>query len=83
MVHLVREQTPSPRAGFVVSRAVGGAVQRNLVKRRLRALIASRLSALAPGSLLVVRALPAASGASFGRLGADLDAAFRGLGVLT
>ncbi|MFY1688929.1 ribonuclease P protein component [Plantactinospora sp. WMMB782] len=67
---------PAPaRAGFVVSRAVGGAVVRNSVRRRLRHLVRDRLPALPPGSTLVVRALPAAAESSYTRLGADLDAA--------
>jgi len=46
------------RAGFVVSKAVGPAVVRNRVKRRLRHLVAARLADLPAGSLVVVRALP-------------------------
>lgn len=65
------------RIGFVVSRAVGPAVTRNLVKRRLRHLLRERLCSL-PGSLpssgmLVVRALPTAGTASYASLGAELD----------
>jgi ribonuclease P protein component len=63
------------RAGFVVSRAVGGAVVRNRVRRRLRHLVAERLHALPPGSTLVVRALPPAATTPYARLAADLDAA--------
>ncbi|WP_431974604.1 ribonuclease P protein component [Micromonospora haikouensis] len=63
------------RAGFVVSKAVGPAVVRNVVRRRLRHLVRERLTALPEGSTLVVRALPAAAEASYSRLGADLDAA--------
>jgi len=63
-----------PRAGFVVSKAVGGAVVRNAVTRRLRALVHDRLDAMPPGSSMVVRALPAAASASYAELGADLDA---------
>lgn len=62
------------RAGFVVSRAVGGAVVRNRVRRRLRHLIRGHLAELPPGTLLVVRALPAAAGASADQLRADLAA---------
>ncbi|HEX2771204.1 MAG TPA: ribonuclease P protein component [Micromonosporaceae bacterium] len=68
-------RTPPARAGFVVSRAVGGAVVRNAVRRRLRHLVRDRLGDLPPGSLLVVRALPGAADRSYARLGADLDAA--------
>jgi ribonuclease P protein component len=62
-----------------VSKAVGGAVQRNLVKRRLRHLVRDRLPELAPGSLVVVRALPGAAAASHADLARDLDAALRRL----
>ena len=39
-----------PRVGFVVSKAVGGAVVRNRTKRRLRALVADRLTGIPTGS---------------------------------
>jgi ribonuclease P protein component len=72
----VAEQPSAPtRAGFVVSKAVGPAVVRNRVRRRLRHLVRERLAALPSGSTLVVRALPTAAEASYARLGADLDAA--------
>lgn len=64
----------APSVGFVVSKAVGNAVVRNRVKRRMRALVAERMSILPQGSLVVVRALPASADADFARLGADLDA---------
>ncbi len=63
------------RAGFVVSKAVGGAVVRNKVRRRLRHLVRERLPELPDGTTLVVRALPPAADATYARLGADLDAA--------
>jgi ribonuclease P protein component len=76
--------TPPARAGFVVSKAVGGAVVRNLVKRRLRHLVRERLPLLPPGSLVVVRALPGAGSADHAQLARDLDAALqRLLGVET
>jgi ribonuclease P protein component len=62
-----------PRVGFVVSKAVGGAVARNRTKRRLRALMAARLSRLPAGSDLVVRANPVAAEANSVELGAELD----------
>ncbi len=69
-------ETSAPsRAGFVVSKAVGGAVVRNKVRRRLRHLVRERLAELPAGTTLVVRALPAAADATYARLGADLDAA--------
>jgi ribonuclease P protein component len=62
-----------PTVGFVVSKAVGNAVVRNRVKRRLRHLAAQRIDRLPPGSVLVVRAQPAAATASSACLAADLD----------
>jgi ribonuclease P protein component len=69
------ETSVPSRAGFVVSKAVGNAVVRNTVRRRLRHLVRERLADLPGGSTLVVRALPPAAVASYARLGADLDAA--------
>jgi ribonuclease P protein component len=46
------------RVGFVVSKAVGNAVTRNRVKRRLRHLAAAELSRTPGGVDVVVRALP-------------------------
>jgi ribonuclease P protein component len=62
-----------PRAGFVVSRAVGTAVVRNKVRRRLRVLVREYLSSLPRGSLLVVRAHPQAATASQADLAAELN----------
>ena len=64
-----------PRVGFVVSKAVGNAVTRNLVKRRLRHLARERLTSLPGAAVLVVRALPASALASYADLAADLDKA--------
>ena len=61
------------KVGFVVSRAVGSAVVRNRVKRRLRELMRRRLASLPGGCLLVLRAYPAAAGARQADLAADLD----------
>jgi ribonuclease P protein component len=63
----------SPKVGFVVSRAVGSAVVRNQVKRRLRELMRRRLASLPEGCLLVVRAHPGAAGARQADLAVDLD----------
>jgi len=66
-----------PRAGFVVSKAVGNAVVRHRVTRRLRHLVADRLDGLPAGAMLVVRALPPAAVATSRELGADLDSGLR------
>ncbi|MCA0308269.1 MAG: ribonuclease P protein component [Actinobacteria bacterium] len=46
------------RAGFIVSKAVGNAVRRNRVKRRLRHAAAAALPSAPFGVDVVVRALP-------------------------
>lgn len=77
VVHLESIEGDGPvRVGFVVSKAVGPAVTRNRVKRRLRHLAREQLSTSEtrlPGSaVLVVRALPAAAFADYEELRADL-----------
>lgn len=77
VVHYHPTRDAETRVGFVVSKAVGGAVQRNLVKRRLRAVMAEDLAELPPGAAVVVRALPAAAEASFSDLRSDLRRTWR------
>ena len=68
----VRSGDPA-KVGFVVSRAVGSAVVRNRVTRRLRELMRRRVASLPGGCLLVLRAHPAAAGVRQADLAADLD----------
>ncbi|MGB5952417.1 MAG: ribonuclease P protein component [Ornithinimicrobium sp.] len=70
-------RTRPPRAGFIVSKAVGNSVVRHRVTRRLRGIVAGRLSELPPGTDVVVRALPAAATASSVEFSADIDRALR------
>ena len=67
--------------GFVVSKAVGSAVDRNRVKRQLRHLMRDRLDRLPEGSRVVVRALPAAHGAAGTTLAQHLDASLARAGA--
>jgi ribonuclease P protein component len=65
---------PGPtRIGFVVSKAVGNAVVRNRVQRRLRHLAREHLASLPGSAVLVIRALPAAAEASYAELAQDLS----------
>jgi len=59
--------------GFVVAKSVGSAVIRNRVKRRLRHLMRERINTLPSGSMLVIRALPAAGSATSRDLAGELD----------
>lgn len=65
-------QTISARFGFVVSKSVGSAVERNLTKRRLRSAVRNTLAEFQSGQSLVVRALPAIKKSSFQELEAEL-----------
>ena len=56
-----------------MSKAVGTAVVRNQVKRRLRHAVRERIESVPTGSVLVVRAQPAAAGSSYPELVADLE----------
>ncbi|WP_166346188.1 ribonuclease P protein component [Phytoactinopolyspora limicola] len=79
VVHVAVTEEPIPaKVGFVVGRAVGGAVVRNTVRRRLRHLMADKVDHLPAGSTLVVRALPRAAGASSSQLAGELDRALSG-----
>jgi len=61
VVHARRVDGAPSRAGFIVSKAVGNAVIRNRVKRRLRHLAAAALPSTPFGVDVVVRALPAST----------------------
>jgi ribonuclease P protein component len=80
-VHAVFDDSSAPaRAGVVVSKAVGVAVVRNRVKRRLRAGLHD-LSHGLPGGRIVVRALPPAATADFHQLSGDLKDCLNRLGT--
>jgi ribonuclease P protein component len=68
-----RESGEPALVGFVVSKTVGNAVVRNRVKRRLREIVAARVTRLPQGALLVVRALPPTASADFDVLEAEVE----------
>ncbi|WP_026928728.1 ribonuclease P protein component [Glycomyces tenuis] len=66
------ERHDPARAGFVVSKAVGNAVVRNKVKRRLRHAVAEQMPSWPAGTDVIVRATPKAAERDFGELSRDL-----------
>ncbi|MCR2783061.1 MULTISPECIES: ribonuclease P protein component [unclassified Microbacterium] len=62
----------SPRFGFIVSKQVGGAVVRNTVRRRLKAVCAEVLVDAAPAGDVVIRALPSAANAPYAELRSEV-----------
>lgn len=63
------------RFGFIVSKAVGNAVVRNTVRRRLKAVCFDALPVIDSRRRIVVRALPAAASASFDELRREVNRA--------
>ena len=76
VTYLKMDPAPGPvRFGFVVAKSVGGAVSRNLVKRRLRA-VARELLTEIPATdniSIVVRALEGAADATFETLKSEFQ----------
>ncbi len=69
---LDRDAVDPVRFGFIVSRAVGGAVERNLMRRRMRAVGRQFVEAGTRGSDIVVRALPGSAQRDWASLSADM-----------
>ena len=81
VIHLAATTDPDVRVGLSVSKAVGNSVTRHAVSRRLRHLMAPRLTDLPSGSRVVVRALASAALADSKALAVDIDAALGDLNV--
>jgi len=79
---LHRDDRSGPRAAFVVSRRVGGAVVRNRIRRRLSEIVRHRLDRLAPSVDLVVVARRRAAQGSFAEIEEDLCRQLRAAGIL-
>ncbi|MFD4294784.1 ribonuclease P protein component [Rhodococcus sp. NPDC058505] len=89
VVHALTEATheslvgdPGPRFGLVVSKAVGPAVIRHRVARRLRHICASLVDDVSEGTFVVIRALPGAATASSADLDRQLRSGLRKLNLI-
>ena len=67
------EEREPARFGFIISKAVGGAVTRNLVRRRMKSIVERRLAAGFTGADVVFRALPASAGTTYTELASEMD----------
>jgi ribonuclease P protein component len=67
----------APRVGFTVGRALGGAVVRNRMKRRLREAVRAHLSALAAPVDVVINPKKSLLTAEFTALAAEVAGAFK------
>lgn len=74
IIHAVFRAPETPaRFGFIVSKAVGNAVTRNLVRRRLKTIAQRALHAGFGDYDIVIRVLPAAAEASFADLEQEVE----------
>jgi ribonuclease P protein component len=69
------------RFGFIVTKSVGNAVTRNLVRRRLRAASRELLPAIGAGKDIVIRALPGSDRAGWATLHTELAEALEREGM--
>ena len=70
---LMREDAGGPRFGFTVPRAVGKAIIRNRLKRRMRECVRLRLGALPAGWSVVFNPRRAAMDAPFDQLAREVE----------
>lgn len=66
-----------PRFAVVVSKKVGGAVVRNLVRRRIQSICAGSAALVPSGDLVVVRALPGSPEVSWDTLRTEIGDGLR------
>lgn len=67
------DSSPALVGVVVPKKQIPLATHRNRVKRRIRGVMAARLTRLEPGSRVVIRGLAGADGASSAELGRDVD----------
>jgi ribonuclease P protein component len=74
---LARQTGAGPRIGLTVSRALGGSVERNRIRRRLREAVRANLKNLHATVDVVINPKKSAIAADFLQLGTEVAAAFQ------
>ena len=72
VLYVLPTESDVSRFGFIVTKAVGGAVVRNSVRRRLRSASHDLLATVGAGNDVVVRALPASVEATWATLHSEI-----------
>jgi ribonuclease P protein component len=67
-----------PRFGFIIPKTVGAAVDRNLLRRRFKALTLAAIPQLPAGTEIVIRALPGAAQAGWDTLRSEISGVLSG-----
>jgi ribonuclease P protein component len=80
-IRALRTERPETRIGISTPRTLGGAVERNRVRRRLRELVRERYAALPDGWDVLLIAGPEAGRATFGELRRSLTAVMERAGI--
>jgi ribonuclease P protein component len=75
--YLLREAGSGPRVGFTVGRVLGGAVQRNRMRRRLREAVRLHLAQLGAPVDVVINPKKSVLTAEFGELIQEVGRAFQ------
>ncbi|HMF90531.1 MAG TPA: ribonuclease P protein component [Candidatus Angelobacter sp.] len=74
-----RKDSGGPRVGFAVGKVLGGAVERNRIRRRLRAVVGRQLAWMARPLDLVMHPRKSVLNLEFSRLDAEIEQVFSGL----
>jgi ribonuclease P protein component len=74
-----RQDAGGPRVGFAVGKVLGGAVERNRIRRRLRAVVGRQLALMARPLDVVMHPRKSVLNLEFSRLDAEIEHVFSSL----
>jgi ribonuclease P protein component len=81
VIFIIRTEDRNSRFGFVTSKKVGNAVQRNLAKRRLRSIVYHTMNEIKDHADIVIVARPAIKEASWEQIKIDYKRGMRRAGL--